>query len=78
MPQVMVDLMAAKKEIKAKNSDIKDGPALSKVVSEFLKSKGGVKGAVEHINNMSVSELKGKLDKVNREIAAKRAAKKSA
>ena len=76
--QFMVDLVAAKKEIKSHNSDIKDGPALSKVVSEALKSKGSVKGAIEHINTMDVSELKGKLDKVNKAIAEKRAAKKSA
>jgi len=77
MPQFMVDMMAVKKEVKAKHTDIKDGPALSKVVSEALKDKGDVKGAIEHLNDMSSSDLKGKLDKVNKEIAEKRAAKKS-
>jgi hypothetical protein len=77
MPQFMVDMMAVKKEVKAKHTDIKDGPALSKVVSEALKSKGSVSGATEHLNNMNSSELKSKLDKVNREIAEKRAAKKA-
>jgi hypothetical protein len=78
MPQFMVDMMAIKKEVKAKHTDIKDGPALSKVVSEALKSKGSVKDAIEHLNDMSSSDLKSKLDKVNREIAEKRASKKSA
>jgi hypothetical protein len=78
MPQFMVDMMAVKKEVKAKHTDIKDGPALSKVVSSALKEKGSVKGAIEHLNNMDASELKSKLDKVNKEIAEKRASKKAA
>ena len=78
MPPFMQNMMDVKKEIKSKHSDIKDGPALSKVVSEALKAKGDVKGAIEHLNSMSSSELKSKLDKVNKEIAEKRAAKKAA
>jgi hypothetical protein len=72
MPPFIVDMMAVKKEVKSKHTDIKDGPALSKVVFEALKSKGSVKGTIEHLNNMSGSELKSKLDKVNQEIAEKR------
>lgn len=78
MPQFMVDMMAVKKDVKAHHTDIKDGPALSKVVSEHLKSSGSVKGAIDELVNMSGSQLKSKLDKVNKEIAEKRAAKKSA
>jgi ribosomal protein L29 len=78
MPPFMQNMMDVKKEVKAKHTDIKDGPALSKVVSEALKAKGDVKGAIEHLNDMSASDLKAKLDKVNKEIAEKRAAKKSA
>ena len=74
----MVNMMAVKKEVKAKHTDIKDGPALSKIASAALKEKGSVEEAVKHLNNMSASELKSKLDKVNQEIAEKRASKKAA
>ena len=77
MPEWMKNMLEVKKEVKATHSDIKDGPSLTKVVMEAIKSKGDVKGAIEHLNNMSSSELKSKLDKVNKEIAAKRAAKKA-
>jgi hypothetical protein len=78
MPQWMQDMMAVKKEVKAKHSDVKDGPALTKLVMEHLKSKGSVKGAIDSIMNMSGSEIKSKLDKLVKEMAEKRAAKKSA
>jgi len=78
MPQFMVDMMAVKKEVKANHTDIKDGPALSKVVSEQLKSQGSVDKAIKALNDMSSSDLKSKLEKVNREIAEKRASKKQA
>ena len=77
MPEWMKSMLQVKKEVKATHTDIKDGPSLTKVVMEAIKSKGDVKGAIEHLNNMSSSELKSKLDKVNKEIAAKRAAKKA-
>ena len=77
MPEWMVNMMAVKKEVKAKHTDIKDGPALSKIVSEQIKSTGSVKGATDALNNMSSGELKSKLDKVNKEISEKRAAKKA-
>ena len=72
MAQFMVDLLAAKKKIKVHHTDIKDGPALTKIVVEALKSKGSVKGAVEHVNNMNSYEIKSKLDKAKQEIAEKR------
>ena len=77
MPEWMKNMLEVKKEVKATHTDIRDGPSLTKVVMEAIKSKGDVKGAIEHLNNMSSSELKSKLDKVNKEIAAKRAAKKA-
>ena len=77
MPEWMKNMLEVKKEIKATHTDIRDGPSLTKVVMEAIKSKGDVKGAIEHLNNMNSSELKSKLDKVNREIAEKRAAKKA-
>ena len=78
MPQFMKDMLAVKKEVAEKHTDVKYGPPLIKVISEALKSKGSVDKAVEHINSMSSSELKSKLEKIAKEIAEKRAAKKSA
>ena len=78
MPQFMKDMLEVKKEISAKHTDVKYGPPLIKVISEALKSKGSVDKAVEHINSMSSSELKSKLEKIAKDIAEKRAAKKSA
>ena len=78
MPQFMKDMLEVKKEVTAKHTDVKYGPPLIKVISEALKSKGSVDKAVEHINSMSTSELKSKLEKIAKEIAEKRAAKKSA
>jgi hypothetical protein len=77
MPQWMADMMEVKKAVKAKHSDIKDGPALTKVVIEHIKSNGGVKGAIDALKEMSSSALSSKLEKVNAAIAAKRAAKRS-
>ncbi len=77
MPQWMADMMEVKKAVKAKHTDIKDGPALTKVVIEHIKSNGGVKGAIEALKEMSSSALSSKLEKVNAQIAAKRAAKRS-
>jgi hypothetical protein len=77
MPEWMKNMLEVKKEIKNVHTDIKDGPSLTKVVMEAIKSKGDVKGAVDHLSKMSSSELKSKLDKVNKEIAEKRAAKKA-
>jgi hypothetical protein len=78
MPQFMVDLLAIKREVKTKHTDIKDGAPLSKVASVALKEKGSVAEAVKYLNNMSSAELKSKLDKVAQEIAEKRASKKAA
>jgi hypothetical protein len=78
MPQFMVDLLAIKKEVKTKHTDIKDGAPLSKVASVALKEKGSVAEAVKYLNNMTSAELKSKLDKVAQEIAEKRASKKAA
>jgi len=77
MPQWMQDMMAVKKEVKAKHSDVKDGPALTKLVMEHLKSKGSVKGAIDSILDMSGSDIKSKLDKLVKEMKEKRAAKKA-
>ena len=77
MNPFMANMLAVKKEVTAKH-DVKYGPPLIKVISEALKSKGNVKDAVEHINSMSTSELKSKLEKIAKDIAEKRAAKKSA
>jgi len=78
MPQFMKDMLEVKKEVTSKHDGVKYGPPLIKVISEALKSKGSVDKAVEHINSMSTSELKSKLDKIAQEIKEKRAAKKSA
>ena len=77
MPQFMVDLMQIKKAVKAKHTDIKDGPALSSVGSQYLKSTGNVKDAIEAMNEMSTSALQAKLDKVKEAMDAKRKAKKA-
>ena len=78
LPEWLVNTLHIKKEVKSVHTDIKDGPPLTKVVMEAIKSKGDVKGAVEHLSNMSSSELKSKLEKVKQEIAEKRASKKAA
>jgi len=76
MPKFMEDLMAIKKEIKSDNSDLKDGPAMSKVASEFLKKAGSVKGAVD----LYMDDKKGfekKLEAAKKAMEEKRAAKKA-
>ena len=77
-PKWLSEMLSVKKEVKKVHTDIKDGPGLTKVVMEVIKSKGSVEDAIKHLSNMSVSELKSKLDKVNQEIAEKRASKKAA
>ena len=77
MPQFMVDLMQIKKAVKAKHTDIKDGPALSSVGSQYLKSTGNVKDAIEAMNEMSTSALQAKLDKVKEAMDKKRQLKKA-
>ena len=76
----MLALVAIKKEVKKLDlpDDVKDGPAMSKVVSTYMK---------KHENDVSdtVKDIKANLNKMisshrkaNKEIAAKRAAKKAA
>ena len=77
-PKWLTEMLSVKKEVKKVHADIKDGPGLTKVVMEVIKSKGSVEDAIKHLSNMSSSELKSKLDKVNQEIAEKRASKKAA
>jgi ribosomal protein L29 len=45
---------------------------------ESIKSKGSVEEAIKHLNNMSATELKSKLEKIKQEMAEKRASKKAA
>ena len=77
IPQWMQDMMQVKKAVKTEHSDVKDGPALTKLVMEHIKSSGGVKGAIDSLMKMSGSDIKSKLEKLTNEMAAKRAAKKS-
>jgi len=77
-PKWLTEMLSVKKEVKKVHNDIKDGPGLTKVVMEVIKSKGSVEDAIKHLSNISSSELKSKLDKVNQEIAEKRASKKAA
>lgn len=77
IPKWMQEMMTVKKEVKSKHSDVKDGPALTKLVMEHIKSSD-VKGAIDSLTKMSGSEIKSKLDKLVKEMAEKRAAKKSA
>lgn len=46
MPLWMKNMLEVKKKIKNVHIDIKDGPSLTKVVMEALKSKGSVKDAI--------------------------------
>jgi hypothetical protein len=78
LPKWMSDMLHIKKEVKSVHTDIKDGPPLTKVVMEAIKSKGSVEDAIKYLNNMNSTELKSKLDKVAQEIAEKRESKKAA
>jgi len=77
IPQWMQEMMQVKKEVKSSHSDVKDGPALTKLVMEHIKASG-VKGAIDALTKMSSSDVKSKLDKIVKEMAEKRASKKAA
>jgi large subunit ribosomal protein L40e len=76
MPEWMKNMLAVKKDVKAKFTDIKDGPALTKLVMEQIKSKGDVKSATNTILAMSKYDIESKLDKFNKEMAVKRVNKR--
>jgi len=47
IPKFMKDLIEIKKYIKNNDSTLKDGPAMSKVASEYLQKGGSVKEAFD-------------------------------
>jgi hypothetical protein len=69
----MTKMLGVKKDLKAKYSSLKDGPAMSKLVSMHIKED-----TVDKLLNMSESDIDNKLQKINKEIAEKRASKKAA
>ncbi len=75
MPELMLQMMEVKKAIKAKYTNIKDGPALTRLIMENIKSKGA-KGAIDAIQSMEQLKLLDKLEQINKDITLKRAAKK--
>lgn len=79
MNPFMANMMAVKAHVKKDDSSVKDGAALSKVVSAMLKSAGSVNGAIELYKKQKASgEFMKNYNRANEEIAAKRASKKSA
>ncbi len=77
MPTFMKNMLEIKKELKSKYSSLKDGPAMSKLVSTYMKDNNGdIKKALESLLSKSLSDLESGLDKINKEIAEKRASKK--
>ena len=72
-------MLSIKKELKNKHSSLKDGPAMSKFVSNYIKENDGdAKKTTNEILKLSLSDIENKLEKINKEIAEKRASKKSA
>lgn len=77
MPAFMENLLKIKAHVK-KDSSIKDGPALSKVISSYLKEAGSVDKAIALFDEKKKSgAFKKAYDDANRQIAEKRAAKKA-
>jgi uncharacterized protein YlaN (UPF0358 family) len=77
IPTFMKDLIEIKKYIKNDDSTLreKDGPAMSKVASEYLQKSGSVKEAFDmYVKNKE--EFKNKLEEAKKEIDEKRAIKK--
>ena len=77
IPTFMKDLIEIKKYIKNDDSTLreKDGPAMSKVASEYLRKSGSVKEAFDmYIKNKE--EFKNKLEEAKKEIDDKRVIKK--
>lgn len=79
----MTMMLSLKKTLKAKlgeNSKIKDGPAMSKQVSAYIKSNGSdEKKALESIlKDLSSGKLEKEFVKINDEMKKKREAKKAA
>jgi hypothetical protein len=78
MPKFMKDLMEIKADVKADDTSIKDGPALSKVLSSYLKSTGDVQKAISMYKTEKKSgSFKKDYDAANKAIAAKRAQNKA-
>lgn len=78
MPKFMEDLLKIKAHVK-KDSSIKDGPALSKVISAYLKTAGSVDKAIDLFDEKKKSgAFKKAYDEANQQMAEKRAAKKAA
>ena len=78
MPKPMQDVMELKNKIKKDNSDIKDGPGLTTVCWGLYKGAGNdLNAAYEKYRSMKDKFPKMIEDKIA-ELAAKRAAKKSA
>jgi len=77
MPKFMEDLLKIKAHVK-KDSSIKDGPALSKVISAYLKTAGSVDKAIDLFDEKKKSgAFKKAYDEANQQMAEKRAAKKA-
>ena len=77
MPKFLQEVMKIKAVIKADDSDIKDGPALTTVVSSYLKSAGSVEKAIEHYHKLKKSgEFKKSYNDAAKRIADKRQKKK--
>jgi hypothetical protein len=78
MPAFMENLLKIKAHVK-KDSSIKDGPALSKVISAYLKTAGSVEDAIKLFDEKKKSgAFKKAYDEANQQMADNRAAKKAA
>ena len=74
----MAKMFAIKKELKSKYSSLKDGPAMSKFVSMYIKDNNGdEQNALRDILKLGASDIEKKLEKINRDISDKRTAKKN-
>ncbi len=79
MNPFMKNVMEIKAVIKKDDSNVKDGPALSSVVSAYLKSGGNVDKAVELYHKEKKSgDFKKKINESLDRMAKKRAEKKAA
>jgi len=72
MNPFMEKMLSVKKELKSKHGSLKDGPAMSKLASIHIKDD-----SVDKLLKMPLSDLENKLEKINKEIAEKRASKKA-